>query len=238
MIKPLELILNIIYPRICVQCSNKIPYNLKSKWYCDNCSKFEFIAENTMLCEKCGKIIEHSGRCIFCNENETYFDKGYVLYKYDESVKRLIINFKFHNKSMYSDFFAENMFNYAQKYIIKNYDFVCSVPLHKRKRAIRGYNQSEIVAKKFADLMNYVYNPVLIKVKNTKQQSSLSSKERKNNVKNAFVCNYDIANKDILIIDDVITTGYTLNECCRVLKKAGAKTVDFMAIATPCVNKL
>ncbi len=108
------------------------------------------------------------------------------------------------------------------------------MPLHRFKKWKRGYNQTELIAKYMAKKLDIPYMDTLTKVRNTKTQSSLSAKHRETNVKNAFKCKCDIKGKRILLIDDIITTGLTINECSRILKRAGATRVDFAVIA--CVN--
>lgn len=104
---------------------------------------------------------------------------------------------------------------------------VAPVPLHKFRQNWRGFNQSALLAQNFARKLGLKYENHLKRIKNTKPQFSLSAHERNKNVKNAFSLNtkYKIPNTNILLIDDVWTTGSTMAECCRVLKRNGAKTV-------------
>ncbi|MGN1319320.1 MAG: ComF family protein [Lachnospirales bacterium] len=228
-----DYIKNICIPRNCVKCGRLIPYNKKSKWYCDKCSPFEYVTKYNIVCEKCGKPINSIGKCQLCNDNMTCFDRGYVVYLYEGNVRDNIIKFKFKNLYSLAEFFAEDMYKYALDNIEEKYDIITCVPLHRKAQRIRGYNQSELIAKKLAKFMGYKYNRTLKKVINTKKQSSLNAKERTKNIKNAFKCCYDVKGKNILLIDDVMTTGSTLNECSRILKNAGASRVDVFSVASP-----
>ncbi|HXK40759.1 MAG TPA: phosphoribosyltransferase family protein [Candidatus Paceibacterota bacterium] len=110
-----------------------------------------------------------------------------------------------------------------------------SVPLHKRRLNERGFNQAELLAKSMADTYHVVYNNnVLIRVANPKHQAEIKKKEeRLENVKNNFAVNNRefIRSKTIILVDDICTTGATLNECARVLKESGAKRVIGFVIA-------
>ena len=107
--------------------------------------------------------------------------------------------------------------------------------MHKKKKNQRGYNQSELIAKETAKKVeNIEYrNDILIKIRNTAKQSSLNKEQRKENLKNAYVVNNNeyILNKNILIFDDIYTTGSTANECAKTLIEAGAKDVGILTIA-------
>ncbi len=236
MIKIFELIKDILYPRRCLICSSLLNFNSQRKWLCDNCKPFKIARYIHKICEKCGRIIEHDGKCIMCNEHNTYYDKGYILYEYSDNIRKIMIKYKFRQKRMYSDFFAEEMTKYFNEFILCKYDYICCVPIHKRKMALRGYNQSELVALNLSKYFGIKYMPLLVKVKNTKQQSRLSAREREQNVKDAFDCTYNLKDKSVLIIDDVLTTGYTINECCKMLKKAEAQKVDFIVMTCASEN--
>ena len=118
---------------------------------------------------------------------------------------------------------------------LKNYDIIISVPMTKKKIAQRGYNQAELIAKQIAinsPNLTYLKN-ILIKQKETSTQSSLNKKERFNNVKNVYkVQNMQkIKEKNIILFDDIYTTGATCKECTKTLMEAGAKIVDLLTIA-------
>lgn len=224
----------IIYPQKCISCGNLL--NIKTQSVlCDKCEKaFTSINEGFFKCDKCGRIIEHTGKCKMCSMRDTSYDSGYCVLEYNDEVRRAIIKYKFKSAHGFSKYFGKLMSNYIKDMDIKNYDFMTCVPLHKQKRRIRGYNQSELLAKIISKNIGIEYIDALYKVVNTKQQSSLSAKEREKNIKNAFKADSNVKNKNILLVDDILTTGYTINECARVLKKAGAKRVDFIVLA--CVN--
>lgn len=236
-IKIISKLISCLYPIRCLGCNKMLNINSFYRWYCNECrSKFETADKKYDMCERCGRIIEHKGKCVMCNQHKPYYDKGYAVFEYSGAVRECIIKFKFKNKKYYSRYFAEVMAEYIKNTTKSeyNYDYITCVPMHKRKKRLRGYNQTELIARNLSKILNVSYVNSLKKIRNTIQQSTLSSKEREHNIKNAFVCCADVKGRHILLIDDVLTTGHTINECSKILKKAGAETVDFAVAA--CVN--
>jgi len=115
-------------------------------------------------------------------------------------------------------------------------DYVCPLPLHKNKLAKRGFNQSEILCRFLTKKLNIKPFYELRRIKNTEAQAELTRKERLENVKNAFHCDKDLQSKRILLIDDVLTTGATLEQASKVLKRCGAKQVFVATIAIKPFN--
>ena len=117
---------------------------------------------------------------------------------------------------------------------MKNYDTIIPVPISKKRNRQRGYNQSFLIAKEISKYTNLkLINNCLFKTKNVIEQSKLTKEEREQNIKNVYsLKNGDkIESKKILLIDDIYTTGSTVNECCRILKKANPKKIGVMVLA-------
>lgn len=159
------------------------------------------------------------------------------MYKYEGEIRSLLLKYKFNDKAYLSDFFAQMILK-NQKAIsfIKKYEIIIPVPLHRKRLLERGYNQTELIVKKVSinnSIVDCVENDVLKKAKNTKPQSKNNLYERISNIKGVyFVENAEkIKNKNILLFDDVYTTGSTANECRKVLINAGARQVGVMTIA-------
>jgi ComF family protein len=225
-------ILDIFYPRRCIACQKLLTVK-GNKWLCKDC-KPSFVPVKTaseFCCQICGRPIEHDGNCVFCNTEKTYYQKGGCLYSYKDDVRKAFFRFKFRDRPDYAKFFGKKMADNFDGNK-SDYDFVTAVPMFPKKQRQRGYNQSEKLAQIFAKETGIRYKRVLIKKKDTQAQRELKSEQRRKNIKNAFAVNTDISGRSILLIDDVVTTGYTVNECCRVLKKAGAERVDFYALCT------
>ena len=116
-----------------------------------------------------------------------------------------------------------------------SYDIISAVPIHKKRKHDRGYNQSELIAKKLAkNIPNIIYKNILKKTINNQRQSELKKEERLENVKNVYqIQNRQIIeNKRIVLFDDIYTTGSTVNECSRVLKENGAKEILVLTLAS------
>lgn len=186
------------------------------------------------LCKECRDRIEELHQPIKADiEN---IDKVYVSIYYNRFIKNFIHQFKFNNSSYLYKTFALYMIKTIEIQEIFDYDIILPVPLHRRKEAIRGYNQSYLLAKEIAKLNNKpISNNVLIKRKWTKEQNKLNVFERRLNLKSSFfVKNNDmIYNKKILLIDDIITTGMTLEFCSKELKENGADKIISICLSTP-----
>ncbi|MDO4301162.1 MAG: ComF family protein [Clostridia bacterium] len=224
-------ILSIVYPNHCISCGEVLNAG-KDKWLCNNC-RCDFEITEHKRCKTCGRIIYHDGKCRICNSERIYFDKGYSVLVYKDSVRNGIMNFKYKGLYRYGKYFGNIMVNYAVQNINMSFDYVTAVPLHSKRFKDRGYNQSKILAKAVAESMNIKYMDLLIRNKNTKAQNSLNRKERKENIRDAFSLRkgMSVENKNILIIDDIYTTGATINECSRVLKKNKAAVVEFFSLS-------
>lgn len=229
--KILNFLLTFIYPKTCMSCDTLLNYNAKIE-LCDNCAK-DFNPYRGNRCITCDRPIDNTGECSICKNEKIYFEKGYCVYPYAGAVRNTILNFKFKNMALYYTYLGSKMTEYYFEYIMESYDYITAVPIHKKKLKVRGYNQAELLAEYISEQINIPYCTVLKRTVNTKPQNALNKKERAVNVKNAFslIDNIDIKNKSILIVDDIFTTGTTINECCKVLKKAGAFKVDFLSLS-------
>lgn len=156
-------------------------------------------------------------------------------FHYDGRIREKIIQYKFEEKSYLYDFFAKCILkNEKICKMIKSYDIIIPIPIHKKRYNIRGYNQSTLIAKKMAEILKIeMMDDCLYKNVNTIEQSKLNKNKRKHNVKNVYsIKNSEkIKDKKIILFDDIYTTGSTANECARILKKAGVKDVVVLTIA-------
>ena len=185
-------------------------------------------------CGVCGKI--GLPICKECEEKIKQYEINLVqkdkffIYKYQDIIRNLLLNYKFNDASYLANSFAYLIKNNKKMYsILKSYDIIIPVPLHKKRMNERGYNQTELIAKK---LEIPIETKCLIKTKNIKPQSTKTAKQRQIDIKNVFaIQNVDkIKNKKILLLDDIYTTGSTANECIKTLSKATNK-IGFLAIA-------
>ena len=147
------------------------------------------------------------------------------------SLQNLIHLFKYQRYLTLAKYFAQAL---NDRFDLADYDIITSVPLNPVKEKERGYNQSALIAEQLGHILNIRSNNYLIKrIKNTVSQTKLNKEERLKNVESAFVAIKDLSNQKILLIDDVITTGSTINACAHVLINNRAALVNAAALATP-----
>lgn len=223
----IDKILDWIYPPRCMVCLSIIPL-YEEKWVCKYC-KESLVALTLINCIKCGRTVEHKGMtCNECRKKELSFVKNYAVYPYDEIISTIIKNFKYGNHPQYSKGLGYLMANYYKDNFFEKIDFIIPVPMHKKKQKERGFNQADLLAKELSKLVNVDYiEDLIIRTKNTKAQNSLNASERKNNMENAFKLNekYLVNGKIFLIVDDIYTTGSTIDACSKILLSNGSKSV-------------
>lgn len=199
---------------LCEECYSKLPYILNS-------------------CEICGTMIKDGfSYCPNCYKGKFHFNKVYSVFDYSGKVKELIHNFKFYNKKYIGEYFSKVLFDYFIKKDIKC-DLIMPVPLHINDLKSRKFNQSEVLLKEFVNKGFNIRTDILKKVKLTDKQHNLNFNDRKTNLINAFEINneQEIKGKTILLIDDIITTGSTIDECSKILKQFKAKKVIALTVA-------
>lgn len=187
-------------------------------------------------CKDCEKRINSQLNLNIENKAGYYFEKHMYLFKYKNEIRNLILDYKFRDKSYLYELFAK-IITKNEKIcgILEKYDIIIPVPIHKKRKKQRGYNQSELVARQISkNIANLqLENKAFIKIKNNKPQSTLNQKQRKQNVKNVYKLENKgkIENKNIVLFDDIYTTGNTANEIAKILKQNGANKILVLTIA-------
>lgn len=182
---------------------------------------------NGAICQKCGRPLSSdvSITCGFCIEDVPAFKCARSYGLYEGTLKEAINLIKYYGIKRLSKPLSEMTFTMLDN---KHTDAIIPVPLYKKRLRQRGFNQSALFAKHLADHTGIpLFLDYLIKTRDTVPQVGLSAKERRKNMKNAFAVINEklIQGKDVLLVDDVFTTGATVRECSKVLKKSGAKDV-------------
>ncbi len=186
---------------------------------------------NTLICNDCYEQIEFISFPFRKSDQIKYLDEITVVVKYQDTIAKLIHTFKYRGVIGIGKTIANLIYRSAN---ISNSNYLIPVPIHKNKKAIRGFNQTEIIATELSKLTNIPSIDLLIKIKNTASQMSIKNKEqRKSNVADSFQINPKISKipEIVTLIDDVITTGGTLNECAKILKLHGTKKVMGLVLA-------
>lgn len=226
-----------IYPKRCVVCTDLLYVNSSQDEYlCEKCKKHkEYIVEPR--CDKCGKPTTHNVKeCEFCIENAHIFKRGFAVFRYDV-VKDSIRRFKFDGIKSYGVGLGKVMYDYIMMHHKKRfstYDMLIPIPIHKNKLKKRGFNQAEILSIEISELSGLeTVTDVLLREKDTKAQSRINYEQRRLNLEEAFVV-YNgeyINDKRILLIDDIFTTGNTIDNCAKILYEHGALEVSFFSLA-------
>lgn len=210
-----ELSTNTLYS-LCDKCMLLLPFN------------------NGKTCVKCSEPIgSMASYCIHCKNEKPYYKKNVSIFLYKKPIDGMIRKLKYDNKK----YLAETLSNFIASEVVKmavNFDVVVPVPIHVNRLIKRGYNQAELLCETLKSKLNLnVDSEVLIKCRDTRSQANLSRRERIENLKDSFdvVDKNKVKGKSILLVDDVFTTGSTINECSRILLDAGAREVYSVTLA-------
>lgn len=212
----------------------KIFEKLLSLLYVQPCYFCRSTKDDALLCAKCHSKIHFMPPAVFKNINGVCV---YACALYDGYIKTLVHDLKYHNKKRLSKVQAQIMFEYFNQLNLKEKYTIIPVPIHKNRQKERKYNQMDIVAKEFASYTKFPINQNLVyRTKDTKKQYNLHKKDRIENMKNAFAISQNqTMPKDtkLLVIDDVTSSGITLEELINTLKSNGYSDVTALTLATP-----
>lgn len=225
-----DLFLHIFFPRTCFCCGRDIERK-KQALLCPACSK-NLKTPGELVCKRCGLPLPSGGaHCFNCRGSKAAKYKCSFIRSaliFNEPSRALIHAFKYEKFSSIAKFFAPLMYKtYRENPPYFEAEIIAPIPIHKSRLRKRGFNQARLLAEELSKYNNIPVEDILIRKHKTKSQTSLNKIQRKENIKDAFElkkgCN--IKGKAIILIDDVCTTGATLEECAKVLKSAGAREV-------------
>ena len=225
-----EKILKWIYPETFVFCGKVCRQGI-----CESCRKEVFYVGEP-CCKKCGKPIRYEEQeyCHDCQGREVSFEQGRSIWLHKGLVKQSVYQFKYHNKRAYSKVYAREMSRLYGALLQKwNPDVLIPVPLHRKRRRVRGYNQADVLAKEIGRSLNLpvAYN-IVKRHRYTNPQKELNKRQRNHNLKDAFcVKNLPEEVKKVVIIDDIYTTGSTIDAIAEKLKEKGVQKVWFLTIS-------
>lgn len=209
---------NFVFPPHCLLCQRA------GKWICDSCDQNNNTF--TQICFAC-KEGSFQGKTHRSCESKTSIDRLIAFYNYNKVTKELLKEFKFKHGYVLLDTIIELIEKRIKPYRFEPTTFITAIPLHPNRERWRGFNQSELVAKRIAKIINIRYINLLKRTKDTRPQSSLKYKLRKVNMENAFIVdnNYQIPEKSsIIIFDDVITSGATIENASSTIKNTNPNT--------------
>lgn len=210
----------------CLSCEKDIQ---KGEAFCTRC-KQELPYNSGNVCEVCGINIPSAGRCVRCNGKKVY-EMARAPFLYDGAIKKIIHNFKYNNAKYLFKPMAKYMTDCYNKFNMQA-DVIVPIPLFKKRLKERGYNQAFKLGEEIGKVLNLPIINGLERIKDTPTQTTLDFKDRKNNVKGAFkALDKTFKGKNVLLIDDVYTSGATLKEACKVLKSSGANKIYVLTLA-------
>jgi len=223
-------LLNLFLPPACLVCGQRIEE--QTQVICEICeTKISLMGQN--VCPVCGT--ENPGiPCELCAEEHFAFASAGSVFKFQGPVKDLIHELKYNGYSSPAGYFALPLSEMIESSPdLKEHDYICAVPLHRVRKRERGFNQSELIAYATSVMAGIPYAETVYRSINTYSQTLLSKARRVSNLKDAFKIkkNADVNGKKIIVIDDVFTTGSTLNEVAKTLCNAGAAKVTALTVA-------
>lgn len=222
-----ETLLRLFFPDRCICCGKVVAFGEK---YCPSC--FAALPRIPLpVCLYCGMALEDCA----CNRKRAYYQQCTAPFYYEGGIRSGLQALKFHGKSSFANGLAEEMAEWACKiYGRHTFDLAACVPMTPKRVKQRGYNQSILLAQKTAELLHLPFSPhILRKIFDNRPQHSLPAEERTGNVAGVFDCTdaSAVKGKHVLLIDDIKTTGATLNECAKMLRIAGAQSVSCLCCA-------
>lgn len=233
--------IDFIFPKRCIICDEVLPFgeNYESQHICLSCiKKIDFISKP--YCKKCGAKIygDDEMLCMRCKEKgKSYFDFGFGLCRYNDFIKESLHKIKYKSRREYIEFYAKCITKVYKDELKKlNIEAFLPVPIHKKRLVKRNYNQAEVLAKSLTKNLGYydieipTDTNVVFRNKNTKVLNKLDNLSREKEIKGAFFVNENNY-KNVCIIDDIYTTGTTIEEMSKVLKESGVEHIYFICIA-------
>lgn len=227
--------LDILYPPRCPVCHQILPW--KAVLVCPDCeNKLHPVVKD--YCMKCGRPVHADEElCRECGQKNREFDQGRGVFLYNNKMKRSLLYYKYYGSREYGEYYAVSICRYMRTAICTwNPDVILPVPMHPRKQRERGFNQAADLAFKIGQKLQIpTADGIMIKTKITKSQKKLNAAERKRNLREAFQVTERMDGLRILVIDDVYTTGSTIEAAARALKHAGAERVFFVTL---CIGQI
>lgn len=234
-----EKILDIVFPPRCALCDRVMPPG--AGFVCEECrAKLSYVKEPR--CLKCGKTIAsyEDEYCMDCSRRTRSYIKGFPVFNYVPPVSESIMALKYGRRQEYAKFFGNAIAErFGDDFKKLGIEALVSVPIYKKKYATRGYNQAELIAmevEKYTGIKNY--HNLLVREEETPPQKELTDEEREKNMAGAFAIGKAYENGKsgkipgkILLVDDIYTSGATIESCTRVLHNTGVKDVYYTSVA-------
>ncbi|MFQ6618686.1 MAG: ComF family protein [Fidelibacterota bacterium] len=222
----LHILLDFVYPPFCEVCNNCLLDNEK------------------IVCNKCWNALEiiKSPPENLSSFSNSCFSDIFILYKFDETLQKIVHIMKYRYKKSIAVEMGRRMGNsILSERNMDEWNYIVPVPLHRDRYRERGFNQSELISMGVSEVLGIpVLKDVLVRIRNTKSQTKLNVEERVSNVENAFkvVKRDKIVESNIILVDDIYTTGSTMNSCSKALRLSGVNKILVLAAGIPVDSKL
>ena len=222
----LGLTVEIVLPKVCAGCG------LAGTWMCAECAEHVILIDQGQCCRRCGyPETGGSALCRRCRWWSPELELARAAVEFDGPAREAIHRLKYGGEYARAEWCAALMADMSTD-LPAVPDIVCAVPLTRRRRRMRGFNQSEVIGRSLAEQMNLEYVEALERIRETPPQVRLSAAERSANVEGAFRARMPLAGMTVLVVDDVLTTGATMRACARAATRAGATQVVGLTFAT------
>ena len=229
-----DFAIDTLFPSKCVCCATPVHYS--DDEICGKCRNgIQYVSNG---CERCGGIVV-DGRCSVCGDRMFYLTRNIVIAEYSGIMEKTLVQYKFMKRRRLSRYLGQLCFSAIEKSML-SFDCITAVPLSRSKKWKRGFNQSELIARMLSRKTGIQYAELLRENGGANVQKRLGRKDRFINVLNryGFTGRECVEGRAILIVDDVFTTGATLNECARVLAMSGAARIYSLTVARAGIKKL
>lgn len=231
-------VINVVYPTRCPGCDGLIKKEELSYGFCKKCKPdLEMVSDNH--CQKCGKELKvtdvEEEYCADCQRRKRYFQQGKAAFIYSGVMKKAMYRFKYSNRRCYGRIFAEMAVkSYDSWSGLKDIDGIVPVPMYNKKKRMRGYNQAEVIAEELGKMIHMpVYKNYVIRNRLTLPQKNLDDVQRRANLKNAFIIRKNgVKLRKILLVDDIFTTGSTMDEIAKVCRENGVLKIYCLCVCT------
>lgn len=234
-----QWLIECIYPPCCPFCDQVLQKKERVYGLCRGCQK-ELVYITNDFCAKCGKRID-SGQeefCMDCVRQKHMYDQARSIFSYQGRTREAMYRFKKKNRREYAGYFGKEICQMRRRWILSlQVDLLIPVPMHPSNVRMRGYNQAQLLAEVIGRELNLpVSSQILQKTGRTQAQKELDRNQRRKNLEHAFTVPAEKRNvlqgKNVLLVDDIYTTGATVDAAAKVLKQAGAAHVYVVTVAS------